>query len=62
MLFDLSKDTKLNENYKLMAQTILPSSEPVSVLISVGHKVDGTLANICNNICSSYTLIYKGEI
>jgi flavin reductase (DIM6/NTAB) family NADH-FMN oxidoreductase RutF len=78
MLFDLSKDTKLNENYKLMAQTILPrpiawvvtedngvvniapfsyfiglSSEPASVLISVGHKADGTpkdtLANIRKN-------------
>ena len=77
MIFDLSKDTKLNENYKLMAQTILPrpiawvvtedngvvniapfsyfiglSSEPASVLISVGHKPDGTpkdtLANIRN--------------
>ena len=78
MLFDLSKDTKMNENYKLMAQTILPrpiawvvtedngvvniapfsyfiglSSEPASVLISVGHKADGspkdTLANIRKN-------------
>jgi flavin reductase (DIM6/NTAB) family NADH-FMN oxidoreductase RutF len=78
MIFDLSKDTKLNENYKLMAQTILPrpiawvvtedngvvniapfsyfiglSSEPASVLISVGHKADGTpkdtLANIRKN-------------
>jgi len=78
MIFDLSKDTKLNENYKLMAQTILPrpiawvvtedngvvniapfsyfiglSSEPASVLVSVGHKADGipkdTLANIRKN-------------
>jgi len=78
MIFDLLKDTKLNENYKLMAQTILPrpiawvvtedngviniapfsyfiglSSEPASVLISVGHKADGTpkdtLANIRKN-------------
>jgi flavin reductase (DIM6/NTAB) family NADH-FMN oxidoreductase RutF len=78
MIFNLSKDTKLNENYKLMAQTILPrpiawvvtedngivniapfsyfiglSSEPASVLISVGHKPDGTpkdtLANIRKN-------------
>lgn len=78
MIFDLSKDTKLNENYKLMAQTILPrpiawivtedegiiniapfsyfiglSSEPATVLISVGHKPDGTpkdtLANIRKN-------------
>jgi len=67
MIFNLEKDTKMNENYKLMAQTILPrpiawvvtenngvvniapfsyfiglSSEPASVLISVGHKADGT--------------------
>ncbi len=78
MIFDLEKDTKINENYKLMAQTILPrpiawvvtedngviniapfsyfiglSSEPASVLISVGHKADGTpkdtLANIRKN-------------
>jgi len=78
MIFDLSKDTKINENYKLMAQTILPrpiawvvteddgiiniapfsyfiglSSEPASVLISIGHKPDGTpkdtLANIRKN-------------
>jgi len=78
MIFDLSKDTKKSENYKLMAQTILPrpiawvvtedngvvniapfsyfiglSSEPASVLISVGHKNDGTpkdtLANIRKN-------------
>jgi flavin reductase (DIM6/NTAB) family NADH-FMN oxidoreductase RutF len=78
MIFDLSKDTKLNENYKLMAQTILPrpiawvvtedngvvniapfsyfiglSSEPASVLISLGHKADGTpkdtRANISKN-------------
>ena len=75
MLFDLSKDTKLNENYKLMAQTILPrpiawvvtedngiiniapfsyfiglSSEPASVLISVGHKADGTPKDTLENI------------
>ena len=78
MIFNLKKDTKINENYKLMAQTILPrpiawvvtedngviniapfsyfiglSSEPASVLISVGHKPDGTpkdtLANIRKN-------------
>jgi len=75
MIFDLSKDSSLNETYKLMAQTILPrpiawvvtedngviniapfsyfiglSSDPASVLISVGKKSDGsnkdTLANI----------------
>ena len=75
MIFNLEKDIKMNENYKLMAQTILPrpiawvvtenngvvniapfsyfiglSSDPASVLISVGKKSDGsnkdTLANI----------------
>ena len=75
MIFDLSKDTKLNENYKLMAQTILPrpiawvvtedngvvniapfsyfiglSSEPASVLISVGHKADGTPKDTLANL------------
>ena len=78
MLFDLDKDKKVNETYKLMAQTIIPrpiawvvteddgviniapfsyfiglSSDPASVLISVGHKPDGTpkdtLANIRKN-------------
>ena len=75
MIFDLSKDTKTNENYKLMAQTILPrpiawvvtedngvvniapfsyfiglSSEPASVLISVGHKADGTPKDTLANL------------
>jgi len=75
MIFNLSTDTKLNENYKLMAQTILPrpiawvvtedngvvniapfsyfiglSSEPASVLISVGHKADGTPKDTLANI------------
>ena len=78
MIFDLVKDTKINENYKLMAQTIIPrpiawvvtedngviniapfsyfiglSSEPATVLISVGHKdattPKDTLANIRKN-------------
>jgi len=78
MIFDLIKDTKVNENYKLMAQTIIPrpiawvvtqdngvvniapfsyfiglSSEPATVLISVGHKDQitpkDTLLNIRNN-------------
>jgi len=78
MIFNLSKDTKVNENYKLMAQTIIPrpiawvvtedngviniapfsyfiglSSEPATVLISVGHKPNGepkdTLSNIRKN-------------
>jgi len=75
MIFDLQKDTKLNENYKLMAQTIIPrpiawvvteddgvvniapfsyfiglSSEPATVLISVGHKSDGTPKDTLANI------------
>jgi len=78
MLFNLDKDKKVNETYKLMAQTIIPrpiawvvtendgviniapfsyfiglSSDPATVLISVGHKPDGTpkdtLANIRKN-------------
>jgi len=78
MLFDLDEDKKVNESYKLMAQTIIPrpiawvvtedegvvniapfsyfiglSSDPATVLISVGHKPDGspkdTLANIREN-------------
>jgi len=77
MIFDLN-DSKINDKYKLMAQTIIPrpiawvvtedngvtniapfsyfiglSSDPASVLISVGHKTDGTpkdtLANIRKN-------------
>ncbi len=75
MIFNLEKDTKINETYKLMAQTILPrpiawvvtedngviniapfsyfiglSSEPASILISVGHKADGTLKDTLANI------------
>jgi len=75
MIFDLTKDTKINENYKLMAQTILPrpiawvvtqnngivniapfsyfiglSSEPATVLVSVGHKADGTPKDTLKNI------------
>ncbi len=77
MIFNLD-DNKINDKYKLMAQTIIPrpiawvvtedngviniapfsyfiglSSDPASVLISVGHKADGTpkdtLANIRKN-------------
>ncbi len=77
MIFNL-ENSKVNEKYKLMAQTIIPrpiawvvtedngviniapfsyfiglSSEPATVLISVGHKSDGTqkdtLANIRKN-------------
>ena len=75
MLFNLDKDKKVNETYKLMAQTIIPrpiawvvtedqgviniapfsyfiglSSDPASVLISVGHKPDGTLKDTLANI------------
>jgi len=75
MIFNLEKDTKINENYKLMAQTIIPrpiawvvteyngvvniapfsyfiglSSEPATVLISVGHKSDGTPKDTLANI------------
>ena len=75
MLFDLDKDKKVNETYKLMAQTIIPrpiawvvtedegviniapfsyfiglSSDPASVLISVGHKADGTPKDTLSNI------------
>ena len=75
MIFDLSKDTKVNENYKLMAQTILPrpiawvvtqnngviniapfsyfiglSSEPATVLVSIGHKSDGSPKDTLKNI------------
>ena len=77
MIFNLG-NSKVNDKYKLMAQTIIPrsiawvvtedkgviniapfsyfiglSSEPATVLISVGHKSDGTpkdtLANIRKN-------------
>ena len=75
MIFDLNKDTEVNETYKLMAQTIIPrpiawvvtedkgvvnvapfsyfiglSSDPASVLISVGHKIDGTPKDTLINI------------
>ncbi|MEA1982936.1 MAG: flavin reductase family protein [Campylobacterota bacterium] len=74
MIFDLN-DEKLNNKYKLMAQTIIPrpiawvvtesdgvvniapfsyfiglSSEPATVLISVGHKSDGTPKDTLSNI------------
>ena len=75
MLFNLDKDQKVNDTYKLMAQTIVPrpiawivtedngvvnvapfsyfiglSSNPATVLISVGHKADGTLKDTLVNI------------
>jgi len=75
MQFDLRSDTKMNDIYKLMSQTIIPrpiawvvteddgvvnvapfsyfiglSSEPASVLISVGHKADGTPKDTLANI------------
>jgi len=75
MIFNLDEDSKVNETYKLMAQTIIPrpiawvvtedngvvniapfsyfiglSSEPATVLISVGHKSDGTPKDTLANI------------
>ncbi len=75
MIFDLLKNTKINESYKLMAQTIIPrpiawvvtqdngvvniapfsyfiglSSEPATVLISVGHKDETTPKDTLSNI------------
>ncbi len=74
MLFDYS-DTKLTENYKLMAQTIIPrpiawvvtenngivniapfsyftglSSNPPTMIFSVGHKSDGTPKDTLYNL------------
>jgi len=91
MLFDLKEDTKVNETYKLMAQTIIPrpiawvvtedegvvniapfsyfiglSSEPASVLISVGHKADGipkdTLANIRKNKKCTICMVQESDL
>ncbi len=74
MIFNL-EDSKVNDRYKLMAQTIIPrpiawvvtedegliniapfsyfiglSSDPATVLISVGHKSDGTPKDTLANI------------
>ncbi|MEA1892308.1 MAG: flavin reductase family protein [Campylobacterota bacterium] len=74
MIFNLD-NSKINDKYKLMAQTIIPrpiawvvtesdgvvniapfsyfiglSSDPASVLISVGHKSDGTPKDTLRNI------------
>lgn len=91
MLFNLKEDTKVNEAYKLMAQTIIPrpiawvvtedegvvniapfsyfiglSSEPASVLISVGHKPDGipkdTLANIRKHQKCTICMVQKEDL
>ncbi len=75
MIFDLENNRTINEQYKLMTQTIIPrpiawvvtedngviniapfsyfiglSSQPASVLISVGHKADGTPKDTLANI------------
>ena len=75
MIFNLDKNSETNENYKLMAQTIIPrpiawvvtehegliniapfsyfiglSSNPATVLISIGHKADGTPKDTLANI------------
>jgi len=77
MIFDL-ENSKVNDKYKLMAQTIIPrpiawvvtedegvvniapfsyfiglSSDPATVLISVGHKADGTPKDTLANIRKS---------
>ena len=91
MIFDLTKDNAVNENYKLMAQTIIPrpiawvvtedegvvniapfsyfiglSSDPASVLISVGHKPDGTpkdtLANIRKNQKCTICMVQEDDL
>jgi len=91
MIFNLSNDTEINENYKLMAQTIIPrpiawvvteesgiiniapfsyfiglSSKPASVLISVGHKADGTpkdtLANIRKNKKCTICMVQESDL
>jgi len=91
MIFDLTKEKTLNENYKLMAQTIIPrpiawvvtedegvvniapfsyfiglSSDPASVLISVGHKPDGTpkdtLANIRKNQKCTICMVQESDL
>ncbi|SFV60072.1 Nitrilotriacetate monooxygenase component B [hydrothermal vent metagenome] len=91
MIFNLNEDSKVNETYKLMAQTIIPrpiawvvtedngvvniapfsyfiglSSEPASVLISVGHKSDGTpkdtLANIRKNQKCTICMVQESDL
>lgn len=91
MLFNLSENTKLNETYKLMAQTIIPrpiawvlteddgvvniapfsyfiglSSEPATVLISVGHKANGTpkdtLANIRKHQKCTICMVQESDL
>jgi flavin reductase (DIM6/NTAB) family NADH-FMN oxidoreductase RutF len=91
MLFNLKEDTKVNETYKLMAQTIIPrpiawvvteddgvvnvapfsyfiglSSEPASVLISVGHKPEGTpkdtLANIRKHQKCTICMVQESDL
>ena len=91
MIFNLNEDSKVNETYKLMAQTIIPrpiawvvtedngvvniapfsyfiglSSEPATVLISVGHKSDGTpkdtLANIRKNQKCTICMVQESDL
>ena len=91
MIFDLTKERKINETYKLMAQTIIPrpiawvvtedegvvniapfsyfiglSSDPASVLISVGHKADGTpkdtLANIRKHRKCTVCMVQENDL
>jgi flavin reductase (DIM6/NTAB) family NADH-FMN oxidoreductase RutF len=91
MIFDLSRDSSVNETYKLMAQTIIPrpiawvvtedegvvniapfsyfiglSSDPASVLISVGHKADGTpkdtLLNLRKHQKCTICMVEEGDL
>ncbi len=91
MIFNLKEETKINEKYKLMAQTIIPrpiawivtedngvvnvapfsyfiglSSEPATVLVSVGHKPDGspkdTLANIRKNKKCTVCIVEENDL
>jgi len=91
MIFDLNQDKDVNENYKLMAQTIIPrpiawvvtedegvvniapfsyfiglSSEPATVLVSVGHKADGTpkdtLANLRKHRKCTICMVQESDL
>jgi len=91
MHFNLNTDSRVNDTYKLMAQTIIPrpiawvvtedegvvniapfsyfiglSSSPATVLISVGHKADGsekdTLANIRKHQKCTICMVQESDL
>jgi len=91
MHFNLNTDSRINDTYKLMAQTIIPrpiawvvtedegvvniapfsyfiglSSIPATVLISVGHKADGsekdTLANIRKHQKCTICMVQESDL